>query len=92
MKFLKFSRIIPALAAMFGRAAVEDAKQATSSPVASFKISAGGGHNINMALPPLIKTHTPNGDYYAPRFQKKRRKNARRAWAAGDKFAFAKKH
>ena len=89
MKFQGFSRIIPAIAAMFGRAAIEDAKQATSSPVKDFKISTSGGHN-RVFTPPSF--HTPSGNYVAQRNQKKRRKNERRAAAAGDRFAFSKKH
>jgi hypothetical protein len=89
MKFQGFSRIIPAIAAMLSRGSVKDAKQAVSSPVKDFKISSSGGYNTVFTPP---KIHTSVDSYIAKRNQKKRRKNARRAAAAGDPFAFSKKH
>lgn len=92
MKFLRFSRILPALAALVGRSSVEEAKQAVAGPVASLKISNSGGHNVasSLPLPPPLKTTADN--YHPIRNQRKRRKANRRAWAAGDKFAFSPKN
>lgn len=93
MKFRGFSRLIPAITALFGRAGIEQAKAEVSAPVQNFKISSSGGLNFigsGLPLPPPLRTTVDN--YHPIRNQRKRRKAQRRAWAAGDKFAFARKH
>lgn len=82
MKFLGFSRLIPAIAAMFTGRNRQQAASPASDIRFSVQISNSGGWNPAEHAMTFPKP-TPCGEYHPVKNQRKQRKALRRRLAAG---------